>query len=45
MPVRRTSIFLEDQDRRAITTLCARYGLATASDAIRFASVRSLPGL
>lgn len=37
MPTTRTSIFLTSTDKTAIRRLQARYGLATMSDAIRFA--------
>jgi hypothetical protein len=35
--MRRTSIFLGDEDREAIRTIQARYGVSTDSDAIRLA--------
>jgi hypothetical protein len=36
MAARRTTIYLEDKDRRALSFLQNRYGLATLSDALRF---------
>jgi len=35
--VKRTSIFLGDEDRKAIRTIRQRYGVSTDSDAIRLA--------
>src|SRR5262245_15214171 len=40
----RTTIYLEDKDRRSLEVIQGRYGLATLSDAIRF-SVRVVQGL
>ena len=37
MALKRTTIFLLEQDQRLIRLLQARYGLATQSDVIRFA--------
>ena len=44
MAVIRTTIYLEDKDRRALSVIQRRYGLATLSDAIRF-SIRVVQGL
>ena len=40
----RTTIYLEDKDRRSLKVIQDRYGLITLSDAIRF-SVRVVQGL
>ncbi|MGH9424897.1 MAG: hypothetical protein ACRD2L_01105 [Terriglobia bacterium] len=37
MPFKRTTIYLEERDRRKIKTIQARYGLVTLSDTIRLA--------
>src|SRR5262245_53912559 len=37
MTTKRTTIYLDEKDRQALTTLQARYGMATLSDVIRFA--------
>ena len=37
MNTKRTTIYLDEKDRQALTTLQARYGMATLSDVIRFA--------
>jgi hypothetical protein len=37
MTAKRTTIYLEEKDRHALTALQARYGMATQSDVIRFA--------
>jgi hypothetical protein len=37
MTTKRTTIYLDDRDCQALSTLQAQYGLATRSDAIRFA--------
>src|SRR5262249_32429273 len=42
--VMRTTIYLEDKDRRALEGIQGRYGVATLSDAIRF-SVPVVQGL
>src|SRR5215470_5716628 len=36
MATLRTTMYLEDKDRRALQVIQERYGLATLSDAIRF---------
>ncbi len=35
--MKRTNVFLAEEDRAAIENIQSRYGLATSSDAIRFA--------
>jgi len=40
----RTTIYLEEKDRRALRVIQDQYGLATLSDAIRF-SIRVVQGL
>lgn len=35
--MKRTTIFLADEDKEAITVIRGRFGLSTDSDAIRFA--------
>ena len=42
--VTRTTIYLEEKDRRVLSLIQGRYGLATLSDAIRF-SIRVVQGL